>query len=277
MKKFFVAVAALGTLASSAQAQNVAEISVNGSEVEAKLELASGVAADLTITFEEVVGLHASASSLGISAEQVDPADLDLLNRFPDGQLVSVPAAFPMMLSIEPPATGPLTFSGIVSIELHTHDLSYTVNSPLRLFAANADGPFHDITNTMGAGSYRTGGSKGGFSQFLVLADLRDATTVIDDKFFRVQAILDDNCTEIDSAVLSTLQAHLDSAWSWYVSGDLVSAVDEINDFADVVKVNSGEAIPSVWRSARDLVNVAGELRARAATLRFSLNLSAGS
>jgi hypothetical protein len=37
------------------------------------------------------------------------------------------------------------------------------------------------------------------------------------------------------------------------------------------VKQNSGAAIPDVWRSSRDVVNVAGDLRAGASTLKFSL------
>lgn len=277
MKNQFVVLAALGLLSSTAFAQGVPELTVSGTQVEAKIELASGVGADLTITFEEVVGLYSDGSSLGVSAEEIDPTDVDLLGRFPSGQLVSIPAAFPLMLSIEPPSTGPLTFSGIVSIGLHTHDLNYTANSPLRLYAASAGGPFHDITSTMGMGSYRTGGSKGGFSEFMIVADLRPTTTVIDDKFYRLQDILDDNCTEIDPTVMNALQAHLDTAWSWYASGDLVSAVRALGDLESEVKANSGAAIPSTWRSAGDLVNVAGNLRAQAATLRFSLNLASSS
>lgn len=277
MKNFFVALAATCLFSASAIADGAVSLTVSGTQVEAQIELASGVGADLTITFEEVVGLHSNAAALGISAGEIDPTDLDLIERFPSSQLVSIPAAFPLMISIEPPATGPLAFSGIVSIDLHTHDLNYTANSPLRLFAATAGGPFHDITNTIGMGSYRTGGSKGGFSEFLIVADLRPVTSVIDDKFDRLQAVLDDNCTEIDSTVLSALQAHLDAAWTSYNAGDLVSAASAVDDFADEAKANSGVAIPSTWRSSGDLVNVAGELRARAATLRFSLNLAASS
>ena len=38
------------------------------------------------------------------------------------------------------------------------------------------------------------------------------------------------------------------------------------------MKLSSGSAIPDLWRSARDSVNVAGLLRGAAETLRFSLN-----
>ena len=127
----------------------------------------------------------------------------------------------------------------------------------------------------MGTGSYRVGASKGGFSQFLIVTDLRPVRTVINAKFGDLQEVLDLNATEIEASVLSTLQGHLDAAWSWYSAGDVLSARAELEDFIDVVKANSGGNIPSTWRSAGDLVNVAGLLRERASTLRFSLSLSA--
>lgn len=278
MKRLLVGCVALClATVGAAGAEGIAEITVTGSAAEAKVELASGVSADLTVSFEQVVGLHAGGGSLGLSAAAIDPTDLALLARLPDVQLMGIPAAFPVLIAVEPPASGPLSFSGVVKIELHTHDLEYTVNSPLRLFAADAGGPFRDITNTMGMGSYRVGGSKGGFSEFLIVTDLRAATAVIDGKFDRIQAVLDDNCTEIGSQELATLQAHLDGAWSWYASGNLLAAIDELDSFVAAVKAGSGQAIPSTWRSGGGLKNVAGELREGAGTLRFSLSLAASS
>lgn len=277
MRILFAGLLALSLVTRAGWAEDLAEIEVEGSTVTAKIELAPALEADLTITFEQVVGLHANAAALGLSVTSIDPTGFDLLGRLPDTQLISIPAEFPVLLAIEPPADGPLSFSGVVSIELHTHNLTYTVACPLRLFAAEEGGSFYDITNTMGTGSYRVGASKGGFSEFLIVADLRAATTAIDQKFARLQTILDHNCGDVDGTVLATLQGHVDTAWSWYVAGDLLSAKAEIDEFIAAVKANSGTAIPATWRSAGDLVNVGGLLRQEASTLRFSLSLAASS
>ncbi|MDX1503891.1 MAG: DUF6689 family protein [Thermoanaerobaculia bacterium] len=256
-------------------AQGVAEISIDGDTVTAEIELVSGLGADLTISFENVVGL--CASCLGLSAEAISPTDPGLLNRFPDPQLVSVPGAFPVLLQIEPAISSPLAFSGVVSLELHTHDLSYTPYSPLRLFAADAGGTFYDITSSSGAGSYRVGASKGGFSEFLIVADLRPVNEVLLAKFDALQQVLDDNLELVESSLAADLQAHLDDAWSWYELGDLAQASSAIDDLADLAKAKSGEDLPDTWRASRDLINVAGLLRQAAATLRYSLNLAASS
>jgi len=44
-----------------------------------------------------------------------------------------------------------------------------------------------------------------------------------------------------------------------------------VTGFGYVVKAHSGAEIPDVWRANDDAVNVAGILRSRADTLRFSL------
>ena len=245
-------------------------IEINGDAALATVELAGGIAVDVTIGFEEALGL--SASSLGLDAQLVSLSDPALLTRLPSG--ASLSSAFPLMLTIEPPLSGPLSFRGVVSIELHTHQLEYTAGTPLRLFAAPLDGPFRDITSTMGMGSYRVRGTKGGFSQFLILADLRDADPVIDGKFSRLQDLLDASAASIPAIVHDELQDTFDAAWSaWSVLGDAGTARTEVESFAQLVREHGGTAIPDVWRSSRDLVNVAGELRAAADTLRFGLNL----
>lgn len=275
MRGILIHAGMLALLAVPAAGQGIASVTVTESGAEASIDLVAGFQADLSLRFDQVLGLYPGGEALGLSAIAVDPTDLSLLGRLPDSQLVTIPAAFPVLITIDPPASHGLSFSGAAMISLHTHDLTYTANSPLRLFAADDGGPFYDITYTMGMGSYRVGGSKGKFSEFMIVSDLRPASEVIDAKFGRVQDILDDNAAAVEPTVLDSLQASLDAAWSWYGAGDLVSARTEINHFIDLVTANSGAAIPSTWRSSRDLVNVAGELREGAATLRFSLSLSA--
>ncbi len=260
--------------AAVAGAQGLVGASISGNTFSAGIELPGGIEADLKISFEQVVGL--TASNLGASAELVDPLDPDLLARLPEPNLVSLAGGFPVKVSIEPPASGALSFSGIASIEIHTHNLTYGVDCPFRLFAAEAGAPFRDITAAMSMGSYRTHGTKGGFSEFLIVADLRPLAAVIDGKFQRVQAVLDTHGWRIEAEVLAQLQEQLDlAAAAWYGAGNPVAAIREIEQFAAMAECAGDESVPSVWRASGDLVNVAGQLRAAAGTLRFSLNLRA--
>ena len=58
-----------------------------------------GIEGELSISFEDVVGLNEDA--LDASARLVDPLDSGILSRLP-GQNVSIPAAFPVVIRIEP-------------------------------------------------------------------------------------------------------------------------------------------------------------------------------
>ena len=221
----------------------------------------------MELQFEQAVGL--TTESVGLSARVIDPGDLSIVSRLPAS--VSVPAALPILIAIDPQESSPLSFSGTVSIDLHTHNLTYVANSPLRLFTAEPGKKFQDITASTGLGSYRTGANKGGFSEFLILADVRPVDAVIADKFQRLQSKLDANAGSIAAGVLPTLQTALTAARNAYLANNALSAAEKIQQFAELVKQNSGAPIPDVWRATRDVVNVAGELRSGASTLRFSL------
>ena len=252
-------------------AQGVTEVTIDGSNAEVEIEFVGGISADLEISFDEVVGL--SASALGLSATTVSPSDLLLLARLP-GAGTTIPVGFPVLIEIEPAATSPLSFSGTATVELHTHNLAYTPNSPLRLFKAPLGGDFVDITAFNGQGSYRVGGSTGGFSEFMIAADTRPLTEVIDTKFDLLQDSLD--FAECDVPELTTaLQDSLNAALNSAAGGYYADAADEIDAFIDLVEAAAGASIPNVWRASRDLTNSAGELIERAATLRFSLGLAA--
>lgn len=232
---------------------------------------AGGVSATLTIRFQNVVGLN--LANLGLSVTAVDPSAAGLVTRL--GTVASVPAAFPLMVTIEPPASGGLSFSGLVSIELYTHDLQYTAGTPLRLYSAPLGGAFTDVTNSLGSGSYRSGGTKGDFSEFLIVTDLRPLTAVIDGKYSRLSQLLQRHAGQMSPAIYNELQGLLNASASAYQQGAMIAtAIDYIESFDDRVKAYSGNGIPDVWRSARDLTNVAGELRASAGTLRFSLTVA---
>lgn len=245
-------------------------VTIDGNKASVTLA-AGGVSVDLTLTFEQVVGLN--AANLGLSARVVSPSEL--VGRMPDATLTSLPAGFPLMVTVEPPASGGLSFSGVTNVEVHTHDLSFTADCPLRLFKAPIGGPFADITESMGMGSYRARGSSGGFSQFLIVADLRSDSDVVEQKLDALDAAFAKGAAAIPASIRSGLQASLGSIRTAWNGGDVRGAISAAESFAAAVKAAADAgAVPNVWRSARDLDNVAGNLRAAAGTLRFSLSLA---
>lgn len=256
-------------VAPTAFPQGIVNPVVEGDTLRADVELGA-FSASLVLRFENAVGLN--ASNLGLSAGVLDPLSPDLLSRLGSG--VSLPAAFPVAIRIEPPASGGLSFSGVVSVEVYTHDLTYSVGSPLRLYSAPAGGTFTDITTSLASGSVRSGGTKPDFSDFIIVADVRPLATAIDSKYAQLSALLARHGPEMDSGLLTELQALRNASHQSWKSGETVGAITYIEAFADRVKAHSGAELPDVWRSSRDVTNVAGALRATAATLRFSLTLA---
>jgi len=250
-------------------AQVTTEVTINGNQATASVSTPL-YGLDVTLTFEQAVGL--STQTLGLSAAVVNPLDTELLARLPTG--VSVPAALPLLVAIEPPTSGGLSFAGVATLEIHTHDLEFLAGCPFRIFASHGGGPFEDVTDFMGMGSYRGRSRTGGFSDFLILADTRAPGTVVDAKLDRLWGLLEDASDVIDYDVYSDLYQTLAAAEAAWGGGDTQTARDAMDTFASAVLAASGSDIPDVWRSARDLSNVAGELRSAAATLRFSLSLA---
>lgn len=271
MKRSLLFLAMAVLLGSPAGAQGISDVSISGNTLTATIQLPGNLSADLSLEFEEVVGL--SAANLGLSAEVVDPTAL--LSRLPAGGLVTVPGAFPVVLRVEPPASSPLSFSGVYALNLHTHNLNFTAGCPLRLYTASQGGAFRDITETMGMGSYRVRGGGGTFSEFAIVADARPLDTVIGAKFAAIDSLLNSQGHLIAPAVLSQLQQEIAAARASHAAGQTATAAQQVEVFANTVRDNSGAAIPDVWRPTGDLQNLAGCLRAAAASLRFSLNLKA--
>lgn len=247
-------------------AQGIVNLVVQGNEVHAGVSLPLNISADVTISFEQVEGL--SAESIGLSATLVSLTDPQLLARL---QNVSIPSALPMLIRIQPPANGGLSFQGVATISVHTHLLPFTLNTPLRLFAAPEGGTFRDITASVGMGSYRAVGRKGSFSEFLILVDLRGVNTVIAQKLDHLDQILAENEASIDPEVFDDLTALAAKIRSKHSAGQTQAAISKTEEFVALVQAHSGADIPNVWRATRDLTNVAGLLRAAGETLRFSL------
>ena len=241
---------------------------INGNELTARIDLPGGIGADLTITFEQVVGLNPNA--LSITAALVNPLDAGLLARLPQG--ASIPAGFPVMVTVEPTAGSSLSFSGVYKLSLYTHNL--TLQAALRLVRGPINGPLADMTGFLEVGSVRAGGTGPGYSQFLIVLDARPLDPVIVSKFDAVQALLTAHAASMPSEVLAGLQQQLTAARALFDAGNVSGAITGVAAFATSVKDQSGTAIPNVWQASNpSLVNVAGLLRAAADTLKFSLTL----
>ena len=224
---------------------------------------------DVSLSFENVTGLN--LLSLGLSVQLANPFDPAFQARLPAGTGIS---ALPVILRIEPPAWGGLSFRGVASIDVHTHLLPYLPASPLRIFSAPLGGQFRDVTVDMGPGSYRARSTTGGFSEFLIAIDLRPINQVIATKSGALEDILEGYESTMPGSIYDDLEDLLDAIQADIASNDLAGAIAGIDDFVEVVEDNSGgTGIPNQWRAARDRQNVAGYLRAAALTLRFSLVL----
>jgi hypothetical protein len=269
MKRLAIAASLLWVsfVATPASALGVDALEIDGSVATASVSAAGGIAAEITVEFESVSNL--SASSLGLSVQTVDPTSLTLLARLPSG--ASVPAAFPLLVRIEPPSAGGLSFVGTVGIEIHTANLEYLPGTTLRLFAAPAGGGFVDITRAMGSGSYRGWGTRGSFSEFLIVADLRSVGDVVEAKLDALEALLTTHASAIPTELQDELAGYVEETRDAVEGNDVAGAIDSIDDLLALLDEVAGGDLPNLWRAARDVANVAGELAAAAETLRFSL------
>jgi hypothetical protein len=222
--------------------------------------------ADVILTFDDAVGLTPAA--LGISANLVDINATALRNRFPSPTQVKPSSSLPLMVTIEPPVGGGLVQRRVTHIEVHTHSLAYTSGSTYRLFKSPLNGAFRDITGEVAPGSVRTRGTTPGWSQFMIVADLRPTGNVISGKYayLRTQMAL---LTPTEKAPLDTL---LDASETALAAGDFATASAKLEAYRARVSARAGTAIPDVWRATRDVTNVAGELLAGADTLAFSID-----
>lgn len=252
--------------AQAAMAQTVpVSVNVSGNVATVQIGPSNQPLADLTLTFDDATGL--SASSLGISAQLVSLTNPTLLSRLPDQSLVQLDPSFPLLVTIEPPTLGGLSFHRTVRVEVHTHALAYTAGSDYRLLKAPIGGNFRDITDEVAPGSVRARGTTGGFSQFLVLADLRPSADVIAAKLAWMRARVD----ELAAAEQPAFDAYLDTVETSVASADYSNALATLDLLRQRAAERAGQQLRDEWRAKHDKVNQAGELIAGASTLKFSV------
>ena len=221
--------------------------------------------ADMILTFDDAAGL--SASSLGVSAQLVSLTDPLLLARLPDPLHTQLDSALPLMITVEPPALGGLAFNRTVRVEVHTHALVYAAGSSYRLLKAPLNGAFVDITDEIAPGSVRARGTTGGFSQFLVVADVRASSTVIAEKIASLRARI----ATLPATERPSFDSQLNAAEAAVASGAYADAIAAIDSLRAHAAARAGHGITQQWRATRNGDNQAGDLMAGAATLKFSV------
>jgi len=221
--------------------------------------------AEMSLDFEDATGL--TSSSLGVKAQLLDVLDPNLLSRLPDLGLTRLTSSLPLLLTIEPPGTGGLSFRNTGRLEIHTHLLPYSVGSSFRVFKAPLMGPFRDVTDEIAKGSVRARTTYGGFSQFLILVDLRNTGVVIDEKISWLRSKI----AALPSGERAAFDALLNQAEASVNSADYDAALATIDTLRSRAQTRAGVYIPNEWRATHDVVNQAGDLVAGANTLRFSV------
>jgi hypothetical protein len=253
------------TLSGVANAQSLpVQVNVSGNVATAVIGDPANPLADVTLAFDGVSGL--SAASLGLSARLASVADPALLARLPDAQLQQLDSAFPLLLTIEPPAHGGLRFR-TVRAEIHTHALVYAEGSSYRLFKAPLNGAFKDITDEIAEGSVRARGTTGGFSQFLVLLDLRPTDSVIAEKI----AALRTRVSTLPGVERPIFGQYLDDAEAAVAAADYAAALYSVDLVTQRANARAGQGLLDQWRATRNADNQAGDVIAGAATLKFSI------
>jgi len=272
----------------SAWAQVV--VTVNGSVAHADISLVNGLqtyTGEVTIIFDSPVNL--TVQTLNLSAMLVSPADPALTSRLPSG--TAIDPAFPVLITIEPirvtdrifasgmqlndGSQSSLSFVNAYDMEIHTHALVFTPNTPYRVFKAPIGGNFVDMTADVLNGSVRGRGRSGGFSQFLLVKDTRAETVLglpvialakLTDLQLRLVAAILGNVLRLELAgLLNNVQLAL-------VSLNYAAALVQIDLFILRVDQEAGTNIPNVWRAQRDLINDAGDLDGLARSLRYSIS-----
>ena len=241
-------------------------VNVVGNVATAQIGSPANPIAELTLSFDDASGL--TPASLGIRASTIDITDPNLLSRLPDPRLVRPDSALPLLVTIEPPATGGLSFRRSGRFELHTHALAYALGSNFRVFKAPLGGQFRDTTEEIAQGSVRARSRYGGFSQFLIASDLRETDAVVAEKIASLRA----RVASLPASERPPFNAQLDTVESAVANHDYATALAAIDLVSQRAQARAGNGLLDEWRAARDEDNQAGELLAGAATLKFSVS-----
>ncbi|MEO5625246.1 MAG: DUF6689 family protein [Dokdonella sp.] len=231
-----------------------------------------------TAEFElEFEGPHnLTVACLGLTADVLDATAIANINgRLPLNQ--SIDPAFPVRVTVEPPAGCGLQFYYDVKVDFDTPDLVFSPYSQYRLVKAPIGGvaPFHDLTTSVVSGSVRVRGTAGGFSEFVVTKDMaQDYATGATQGYAALEARLGDSAIGLTAQL--TLMTDLDISRAAFEAGNYAQAISHLNDLDYHCSLLGGPALPNTWRSARDLVNAEGEVVGYTGNIRFALGRLSG-
>jgi hypothetical protein len=253
---------------------------VDGRKAKADISLAKPGGGQYTAEFEiefEAEGLeNLTPECIGISADVLDAGEIaNIEGRLPH-EWQTIDPAFPVRVTVEPPAGCGLSFRNHYDVSLETNDLVYAPFSVYRLVKAPIGGSFRYVTSAVTSGSVRSRGSSGGFSEFIMIRDAtpsyaNDCRVEYNDLETRLRT------APISPAVRRMLETDLAVSRAAYEAGNLADAIAWLATFDAHCVSSAGAGLPNRWRAARDLDNVEGDLVGHTDNLRFMMGRLDGS
>jgi len=256
---------------------------IDGRKAKADITLPNPGGGNYTAEFEiefEVENLqNLTVACIGISADVLDAAEIaDIRSRLPHSATQSIDPAFPVRVTVEPPAGCGLSFQNHYDVEFETDDLVYAPFSPYRLVKAPIGGNFRYVTGSVTSGSVRSRGSSGGFSEFVIIREEDPTPDYAIDciaEYDALEARL--ASTAISPTARHALEIDLAVSRAAYTTGNFDEAIAHLANFEAHCRAYGGEALPNRWRSARDLDNIEGDMVGVTDSLRFLMGRLNGS
>jgi len=208
---------------------------------------------------------------VGFSVSVLDATAIaNVRSRLPDPVNQGVDPALPLRVVIEPPGGCGLVFEDEYDAEFDATNLVFNPASPYRLMKAPVGGAFEDITNVVDAGSVRARGCGGTFSEFVLVRDqAQNYTSELIAAFAGLASVIDD--AAVGPTARATLGTDHHVSRSAFEAGNFSAAIAGLDDLTEHSGILGGPALPNRWRSARDLVNLEGDIVARSNHMKFLL------
>lgn len=280
----FAVLALLLLYSAVAAAGGVVVTIIDGRKAKADITLPNPGGGNYTAQFElefEVDNLeNLTVACIGIDADVLDATEItDIESRLPHPAPTQIiDPAFPVRVTVEPPAGCGLSFNYHYDVSYETGDLVYAPFSPYRLVKAPIGGQFRYVTGSVTQGSVRSRGRAGGFSEFVIIKDTRAQPNYQADcvaEYDALEARLENSAISLTAR--HALQTDLKVSRAAYEAGNFTQAINFLANFDAHCAAYGGEALPNRWRSARDLDNIEGDLIGHADALRFLMGRLNGS
>jgi hypothetical protein len=208
---------------------------------------------------------------VGFSVEVLDAAGVANVNsRLPDPLNQAIDPALPLRVTIEPPIACGLAFDDDYDAEFKGNNLTWVASSPYRLMKAPIGGSYRDITASVVTGSVRSRGCGGTFSEFVMVVDqVQSYSSETVAGYSDLAALIAD--AAVGPTASATLGSDRSVSQSAFESANYIEAIERLDDLLAHCGTLGGPTLPNRWRSARDLVNLEGEIVSRTSHLKFLL------